>query len=87
MFRVLNTGSLRARLSSGFKYRSSTRSALHSSEQVTSLTKKENSASPWNGPAQHEFSDIDRSTVASHGLSNMEMRSMGYKSLDTERMT
>ena len=86
MLRVLNIGSLGAKLSSGFKYGSSTRSTAHSLEQVTSLTKKENRASPWNVWVEHEFS-IDHSTVASHELSNTEMLRVGHKSLHTERMT
>ena len=86
MFRVLHIGSLRAKLSSRFKHGSSTRSALDGSEQVSSLT-KEISASPWKGRVQHEFSEIDHSTTSSHGMSDLEMRSMGYESFDTEKVT
>ena len=86
MFRVLHIGSLRAKLSSRFKYGSSTRSALDGSEQVSSLTKVI-SASPRKGRVQHESSETNHSTTVSYGMSDLEMRSMGYESFDTEKVT
>ena len=86
IFRVIHNGSLRMSLSSRFKYRTSTRSALDDSEQVSSLT-NENSASLRKGQVQHEFSEIDHSAVASHELCDIEMRIRGHETFDTEKMT
>ena len=86
IFRVIHNGSLRARLSSRFKYRTSTRSALYSSEQVSSLT-NENFVSLRKSQVQHEFSEIDHSAVASHELCDIDIRIRGYESFDTGKLT
>lgn len=83
MFRALHDGIQRSR-HSGSKLLTKSRSIFHGTAHEPSMTTFGNSTRRWGGHSHDTPSGIDDSAVVLKGSSDIEMRGMGYNSLDTE---
>lgn len=80
MFRVLHD-SVKCWVFSGSKLLTPSRSIFGGTTQRPFVTSIGNATSRWGG---HTTFGVNDSKVALKGSSNLEMRSMGYNSLDTD---
>ena len=82
-YRVLHDSIQRLKSSSS-KLLIAQRSIFNSATQKVSITSIGKSTKHWVGRSQKDPSEADETAVAVKGSSRIEMRSMGYNSLDAD---
>lgn len=82
-YRVLHDSIQRLRVS-GSKLLTTQRPIFHSAMQKVSITSIGNFTKQWVSRSQKDPSEADETAVAVKGSSRIEMRNMGYNSLDAD---